>query len=118
LESEQLVAQPGSPSKEGKPELKCTFCSRIKSFKSVTALWSHFVHQHYDSGHSEASPYGRVVVEIEHLLEEIRRTAHLWHIYWEEFSDGGKQRNPTMMKLKQVVEEGFSWDIVLGWNLC
>jgi hypothetical protein len=117
LRPEHLVAHPESVSLEGKPDLTCAFCPRIKSFKSVIALWSHFVHQHHDSTHSRIRPSSKVVVATDRLLKRIRQTAALWSTYWQRFSDGGKHRNPTMLKLKQVAEEGFSWETVLSWDL-
>jgi hypothetical protein len=97
-----------------KPELRCPFCSGIKAFKSIIALWSHFVHQHYKS---ESSAWIKVVVEENLLLEEVRRTASLWRTYWREHSDGGKRRDPTMMKLLQVDDVNFTWVDVLEWKL-
>jgi hypothetical protein len=98
-----------------KPEHKCPFFPRsIKGFKSLIALWSHFVHQHYDDGGSNIE---KKLIDVEDLLREIRRTAALRRVYWEEHSEGGKQCNPTMLKLNEVFKDGFSWGTVLGWDL-
>jgi hypothetical protein len=47
VDSGEIVS--GVVNTKGKPELRCLFCSRIKAFKSIIALWSHFVHQHSKS---------------------------------------------------------------------
>jgi hypothetical protein len=99
---------------EGKPELRCRFCSRIKAFKSIIALWSHYVHQHYKSTEDNAWSQEIELVEDHYLLEEVRRTAELWRSYWQH-TDGGKHRDPTMIKLKQVAEDNFTWKRVLDW---
>ncbi|KAH8791671.1 hypothetical protein BGZ57DRAFT_922836 [Hyaloscypha finlandica] len=114
LEPEDIVSEVIESTRVGKPELKCQFCSGIKAFKSIIALWSHFVHQHYKS---ENSAWMKVVVEENLLLEEVRRTAGLWRTYWREHSDGGKRRDPTMMKLLQVDDVNFTWVDILEWKL-
>jgi hypothetical protein len=111
---EEMASEVKPGNHQGKPELKCRFCSRIKAFKSIIALWSHFVHQHYDREGDNV--WSQVVVEEQYLLEEVRRTAHLWRSYWQH-SDGGKRRDPTMIKLRQVEQEGFTWRTVLDWEL-
>jgi hypothetical protein len=95
----------------GKPELKCQFCSRTKAFKSIIALWSHFVHQYHKR---QNSTWIRIVVGEQHLLEEIRRIAGVWRTYWREYSDGGKRRDPTMLKLIQA--EGTILPGMMFWN--
>jgi hypothetical protein len=110
---EDLVVQP-KPSNCGKPELKCRFCSRIKSFKSLIAFWGHLVHQHYDDSSNQV--FDKTIIETTILLEDIRRTANLWRTYWKECSSGGKG-NETMDKLNQVEKPQFSWAIVLSWGL-
>ena len=103
------------PTRIGKPDLKCQFCSRIKAFKSIIALWSHLLHQHYKSSNEQT--WSKVIVEEQDLLEEIRHTASLWRMYWRDHSDGGKRRDPTMMKLNQVAGEDFCMRTVLDWQL-
>lgn len=100
----------------GKPELRCKFCPRVKAFKSIIALWSHFVHQHHKSS-TEEHIWSKVVIDERYLLQEICRTAGLWRSYWNEYSDGGKRRDPTMMKLNQVAEDDFCMRTVLDWKL-
>ncbi|KAK4692933.1 hypothetical protein P7C71_g4366, partial [Lecanoromycetidae sp. Uapishka_2] len=87
-----------------KPDLRCIFCSRVKSFAGVVALWSHLYHKHSD-------------IACESRLEEIRRTASIWQVYWDTFSDGGKYCNTTVAKLKQIEEESFDWEVVKAWRL-
>jgi hypothetical protein len=106
LESEQMVNEVVPLSHIGRPELRCRFCSRIKAFKSIIALWSHLVHQHYKT--TEEYTWSKVVIEEQYLLEEIRRTAGLWRSYWRDHSDGGKRRDPTIMKMNQIAEDDFT----------
>jgi hypothetical protein len=47
LEPEDIVSEVIESTRVGKPDLKCHFCSGIKAFKRIIALWSHFVHQHH-----------------------------------------------------------------------
>lgn len=115
LVDEGIVSDAPPTSPPGKPELRCRFCPRIKSFKSIIALWSHYVHQHYSA--TGDAPWSKVVVAEQALLEEVRRTAQLWREYWRNHSDGGKRRDPTMMKLNQVAGDSFSWSHVLEWHL-
>jgi hypothetical protein len=115
LASEDIVSGVIPPAHFGKPELKCRFCSRIKAFKSIIALWSHLLHQHYRSTNEQT--WSKIIVEEQDLLEEIRRTAGLWRTYWVEHSNGGKRRDPTMIKVNQVAEEDFCIDTVLDWQL-
>ncbi|KAE9373247.1 hypothetical protein N431DRAFT_557405 [Stipitochalara longipes BDJ] len=114
LPEDEIDSQVVPESPTGKPELKCRFCLRIKAFKSIIALWSHLVHQHYRE--SSDNEWSRVIVDEQYLLEEVRRTAGLWLSYWKH-SDGGKRRDPTMIKLRQVEEESFTWRTVLDWEL-
>jgi hypothetical protein len=115
LQSEEMVSEVIDSNHIGKPELRCRFCSGIKAFKSIIALWSHFVHQHYKQ--FENKVWTQIVVDEQHLLEEIRRTAGSLRTYWREHSDGGKRRDPTMMKLSQVEDDNFAWSDVLEWQL-
>jgi hypothetical protein len=99
----------------GKPALVCPFCSHIKSFQSIIGLWSHFVQKHAETGRADA--YTKTIVQEEHLLHEIRRTAALWREYWKTHSDGGKNNDPTMLKLNQIASDDFTWATVLSWGL-
>jgi hypothetical protein len=101
--------------KEGKPDLICRFCTHIKSFQSLIAMWSHFVHEHVETGGGDA--YAKIIVEEAHLLQEICRTACLWREYWEKHSDGCKKRDPTMLKINQTLASDFTWETVLDWKL-
>ena len=66
------------------------------------AYWGHLVNKHKD-------------ISDQVRLGEIRRTALLWRMYWDQYSDGGKYGNPTMAKLLQIEEEeGFEWQQVLN----
>lgn len=96
-----------------KPELICAFCCGIKAFKSIIALWCHFVHWHV----ADMESHAKVVVGNDRLLDEVRRTASLWRTFWDGHSTGGRKRNPTSEKLTQVAGEHFSWDTVLSWGL-
>lgn len=87
--------------KAQKPDLICIYCTRIKSFKSTVALWGHLVHKH------EHKP-GR--------LQEIVWSANLWHGYWAS-GNGAKRGDPTMAKLDQSLQEDFTWQTILDWNL-
>ena len=90
--------------KEGRPDLLCAFCPRIKGYASITGFWAHLVNKHRD-------------VDDQRRLEEICRAGSLWRTYWERYSDGGKYGNPTMAKLRQIEQEGFGWQQVLDWGL-
>ena len=72
--------------KEGRPDLLCAFCPCVKIFASILALWGYLVNKYKDVGDRER-------------LDEIRRTAPLWRVYWDQYSDGGKNSNPIMAKL-------------------
>jgi hypothetical protein len=100
-----------------KPELKCPFCQgiKIKAFKSIIALWSHFVHQHYKPFRYNA--WTQTVIPEQDLLKEVVRTADLWLTYWRENSDGGKKRDPTYLRCIQAGQDEFAWPDVLDWNL-
>ena len=52
-------------------------------------------------------------------LKEVLRGATLWRQYWDQYSDGGKYGNPTMVKLVQIEQQGenFGWQQVLDWGL-
>ena len=64
-----------------KPKLKCPFCQgiKIKAFKSVIALWSHFVHQH--NKQFKYNAWTQVVILELDLLKEVIRRADLWLTY-------------------------------------
>lgn len=48
---------------------------------------------------------------------EIMRTGDLWRTYWANHSDGGKEDNSTMAKLRQMKDPAFCWQDVLDWDL-
>lgn len=93
-----------TPRKIGRPDLICRFCPSIKSFASIINFWAHLVKKH-------------ISVQQEILLSEIQLAAGLWGLYWELHSDGGKQKDPTMAKIRQAKADGFSWDDVCRWDL-
>ena len=95
---------PASRRKQGKPELFCVFCKRIKHFDSLSGLWGHVIHKHDG-------------IDTPQRLREICRTAESWVEYWTHNSDGGKRGSATLKRLEQVMRGDFSWDVVLGWNL-
>jgi hypothetical protein len=101
--------------KEKKPNMVCPFCTKIKSFQGVIALWGHFVHEHVGTGLGDA--FVKVIIEEAILTQEIRRTAALWSEYWKTDSDGGKNGDPTMHKLIQAAADDFTWATVLSWDL-
>ena len=76
---------------------------RIKAYASIIGLWAHLVNKHQD-------------VDNEERLREVIHSATLWLEYWRDYSEGGKN-NPTMAKLVQTQQEGFTWSDVLRWNL-
>jgi len=80
------------------------FCTGIKGFQSVVALWSHFVHWHADD--AEADP--KIIVSKDSLLGEVHRTTSLWCTFWDDYAKGGRKRNPTSAKLDQIAEDAFS----------
>jgi len=55
-----------------------------------------------------ADAYTKTIVQEEHLLHEIRRTAALWREYWKTHSDGGKNNDSTMLKLNQIASDDFT----------
>ena len=101
---EDLISDVRPSRKEGKPELNCSFCTHDRFYQSIAAFWSHIVYKHED-----ISPTDR--------LNEVRRTAELWRVYWQSHSDGGKCGNLTAGRLAQALQSGFSWQDVEGWYL-
>ena len=105
IQPDMLAAEGPSARKEGKPELICKFCERVKGWQSIVGFWTHLVSKHkYD-------------VPADERLSEVKRTADLWKTYWTRYSDGGKRDNSTMAKLKQVESPTFSWQDVENWGL-
>lgn len=105
IEPNLLSGQALPTRKEGKPEITCKFCERIRGWQGVIGFWTHLVKAHKDNVSTEAR------------LAEVRRTADLWRTYWTKYSDGGKKDNPTMAKLRQIEDPAFSWQDVLDWDL-
>jgi len=105
-DADELVPEALPIRKEGRPELVCKFCTsyRIKAFASITGLWAHVANKHPE-------------VDDGARLREVQRTALLWQAYWDDYSDGGKRGNPTVIKLKETQGDGFGWDDVLRWGL-
>ena len=104
IDADDLADEVLPAKKEGRPDLLCAFCPRIKGYASITGFWAHLVNKHRD-------------VDDQRRLEEICRAGSLWRTYWERYSDGGKYGNPTMAKLRQIEQEGFGWQQVLDWGL-
>ena len=50
-------------------------------------------------------------------LQEIRQTASLWRLYWDQTLKGRKGGQSTLAKLDQVDAEDFDWEVVVGWKL-
>lgn len=98
-----------------RPELCCKFCRGVKSHKSIIGLWSHLVHKHYSKDKRDYAIEVPIAEEL--LLQEIYRTANLWKEYWQDNCYGVKNTNPTMAKLQEVAQDGFTWDAVLAWKL-
>ena len=105
VQPDRLVAEASSARKEGKPEITCKFCERIRGWQSVIGFWTHLVNAHKEDVPEDAR------------LAEVIRTADLWKTYWARYSDGGKRDNPTMKKLRQMENPAFGWQDVLDWNL-
>lgn len=70
----------------------------------ITGLWAHTYHHHKD-------------VSEDFKLQEIQVSGARWIVYWKQYSDGGRQNNPTMAKLEQAQQQNFHWSIVVSWNL-
>ena len=105
VQPELLVTEASSVRKEGKPEITCKFCERVRGWQGVAGFWTHLVKMHKDNIPEDAR------------LAEVKRTADLWRTYWVRYSDGGKRDNPTMIKLRQMEDPAFCWQDVLNWNL-
>lgn len=95
---------PKSRRRNGKPDLICTFCTRINCFSSVVGYWSHLFYKHKETPEKDR-------------LQEIRRTASLWRLYWDQSPEKRKGGYSTLVKLDQIDEEGFDWEVVVGWKL-
>ncbi|KAI4284959.1 MAG: hypothetical protein L6R38_001026 [Xanthoria sp. 2 TBL-2021] len=99
-----VTDRPVSRGKRGKPVSFCVFCKSIKAFDTAAGYWGHLVNKHDG-------------IDTSMRLDEIRRTAAEWTVYWEENSDGGKRGHATKQRLEQVKQAGFDWDVVLAWEL-
>lgn len=106
VEAHDLVRRSPSEKLIERFKLICRFCAdfSIKGFASIIGFWAHLVHQHQ-------------VVDNQERLGEVQRTALLWKTYWDLYSPGGKKGNPTLVKLNQVLQLGFTWHQVLEWSL-
>lgn len=92
-----------APPTKHTPDLICAFCPRIRSFKTITGLWSHVIHKHAD-------------IPTEARLENIRQSGILWREYWFIHAHGGKN-DALRSKLEEITTESFNWDSVLAWNI-
>ncbi|KAL9042298.1 MAG: hypothetical protein Q9180_000694 [Flavoplaca navasiana] len=103
FDAAELVSSPSAV--DHLPDFTCKYCSpQLKTFASIIGLWSHIINRHQEVGNGPR-------------LEEIRRTASLWWDYWKAYSKGGKWNHPTLKKLEETQEEGFSWTNVMNWSL-
>jgi hypothetical protein len=74
------------------------------SFTSIIAIWSHIFHQHKDRDQEE-------------LTEVIREKGELWGEYYNGRTHRGKS-DSTIVKLEQVKQPDFNWQVVISWGLC
>ncbi|KAI4237115.1 MAG: hypothetical protein LQ349_002098 [Xanthoria aureola] len=95
--------RPASRRIPGKPDLICMFCKKIKAFDSAAGYWGHLVHKHDG-------------IDTSNRLDEIRRTAAQWKVYFD-IQDGGKGGRVMKYRLEELMQDGFDWDAVLAWGL-
>lgn len=79
------------------------FCKKIKAFDSAAGYWGHLVHKHDG-------------IDTSNRLDEIRRTAAQWKVYFD-IQDGGKGGRVMKYRLEELMQDGFDWDAVLAWGL-
>ena len=108
LATRQMLSEPVTGPTKHRPSMICRFGScrstKLKTFGCIVAFWSHIVNQHQDTDH--------------HIrLEEIQKSAQSWWEYWNLHSKGGKRGNPTLAKIEEAQEEGFSWSSISSWSL-
>ncbi|KAL8668261.1 MAG: hypothetical protein Q9202_000239 [Teloschistes flavicans] len=102
---EDLLANGPTEDTWDRPDLICKYCSRVKAYMTITGLWAHIFYKHAEVDRADR-------------LEEIRRTAALWSIYWQENApDGGGKRNATMAKLNTAASATFTWEDIIAWKL-
>ena len=100
-----VTERPSPRKKNGKPDLFCVFCKRIKKpYDTIAGLWSHIVHKHDG-------------IDTSARLEEIHRIAAQWRFYLDNFTDGGERGQRTRKRLEELQEPGFDWNRLLDWNL-
>lgn len=89
-----------------RPDLTCQFCipDRLKTHATVIGHWGHIVNEHQEVANNAR-------------LAQIIRSALLWAIYWDLNPPGGKRNNPTLLKIEQTQQQGFSWLDVIAWSI-
>ena len=88
------------------PILSCRFCTRVTTYRRITALWCHIRDKH-------------TMINNQERLEEILRTGSYWRDHYEcqrTLGHAINRSDPTWLKLEQMKKKDFSWDVVLTWK--
>ncbi|KAL8927764.1 MAG: hypothetical protein Q9208_002180 [Pyrenodesmia sp. 3 TL-2023] len=105
VESSELRPNNDFTTVRRKPDLLCSYCNRIKAFKTVTGLWSHIFHKHSD-------------VDDASRLTEMRRLGVLWREYLiDYYPHNVNEGNITIRRLYELQKDDVSWDAVIAWKL-
>jgi hypothetical protein len=107
--SEDLVSTelPSATSLSLNPTFHCRFCPYSRVFKTVIGYWSHVFKKHLE-------------ISNEKRLEEIIRAGMIWRDHLEDSrarGSGISYDDPTWLKLEQIKEESFNWEVVMTWKL-
>ena len=97
--------QPVTPSMRT-PILRCCFCTKINTYRRITALWCHIRDKH-------------TLIDTQTRLQEIIRTGSCWRDHWQRERDLGhgiSRSDPTWIKLEQMREKDFNWGVILAWK--
>jgi hypothetical protein len=89
------------------PVLSCPFCDGYKTFKQIVGYWAHLRNKH--EVHTK-----------EERLEQMKRAGDSWREHMEyqrSQGRGGSLHDPTWLKLEQMKEGTFSWEVVTSWKL-
>ena len=89
------------------PLLRCRFCTKINTYRRITALWCHIRDKH-------------TLIDTQTRLEEIVRTGSCFRDHWEREQDSGRpisRNNPIWIKLEQMREKDFGWEVILAWKI-
>lgn len=88
------------------PVFYCPFC-KISSFRTIIGYWTHLREKE------------RLIPEVVRL-KEIQRSGVVWrdHLDWvRKQGHGTNRQDPTLLKLRQMLEDNFSWEVVMAWKL-